>query len=301
MTIRYLTHTHLSDQELLVEVASLAAAERTATARLVAALAEVDARRLYLGQGYSSLFVYCTRALRLSEHAAYSRIEAARASRRFPALLERLADGDLTLTALCLLAPHLTQANQREVLDRARHRSKREIEEIVASLRPRPDVPARLRKLPGRPVARVMEPSSENLSTTSRPSAVHGTLVASAPSPPSPAVVQALASERYKLQLTIGRAMQEKLHRARDLLRHACRRATWRRSWIARSIGCWPISTARSWPRRVGLVCGEPARLARATSRRPCAAPCGGATGGAARSRGRRARAARGRSWSFIT
>jgi hypothetical protein len=133
MTIRYLTHTHLSDQELLVEVASLAAAERTATARLVAALAEVDARRLYLGQGYSSLFVYCTRALRLSEHAAYSRIEAARASRRFPALLERLADGDLTLTALCLLAPHLTQANQREVLDRARHRSKREIEEIGAA------------------------------------------------------------------------------------------------------------------------------------------------------------------------
>ena len=37
--------------------------------------------------------------LHLSEHAAYGRIEAARAGRRFPLILERLADGTLTLTA----------------------------------------------------------------------------------------------------------------------------------------------------------------------------------------------------------
>ena len=52
-----------------------------ATARLVAALGELDARRLYLGEGYSSLFTYCTQVMRLSEHAAYGRIEAARAAR----------------------------------------------------------------------------------------------------------------------------------------------------------------------------------------------------------------------------
>ena len=55
--------------------------ERRATAALVASLAELDERRLYLGEGYSSLFTYCTQCLRLSEHAAYSRIEAARERR----------------------------------------------------------------------------------------------------------------------------------------------------------------------------------------------------------------------------
>ena len=109
--------------------------------RLIAALAEIDTRRLYLGQGCSSLFVYCTRVLHLSEHAAYGRIEAARAARRWPGVLGMLDTGELTLSSLSLLAPHLSDENHREVLTRARYRSKREVEEIVAALRPRPDVP----------------------------------------------------------------------------------------------------------------------------------------------------------------
>jgi hypothetical protein len=81
--------------------------ERHSIADLIAGLAELDMRRLYLAAGYSSLVTYCTRVLQLSEHAAYGRIEAARAVRRFPVLLGRLASGDLTLAAVCLLAPVL--------------------------------------------------------------------------------------------------------------------------------------------------------------------------------------------------
>ena len=54
----------------------------------LALLAEVDARRLYLGEGCSSLFTYCTQVLHLSEHAAYHRIEAARAARQYPVILD---------------------------------------------------------------------------------------------------------------------------------------------------------------------------------------------------------------------
>ena len=64
---------------------------------------EMDARKLYLGEGCSSLFTYCTQVLHFSEHAAYGRIEAARAARRFPAILDGLVDGRLTLTAIGLL------------------------------------------------------------------------------------------------------------------------------------------------------------------------------------------------------
>jgi hypothetical protein len=83
----------------------------------------LDARRLYLGAGCASLFAYCTRVLHLSEHAAYGRIEAARAARRFPSLLEGLAEGELTLTAVGLLAPYLTPENVASVLQDARHKS----------------------------------------------------------------------------------------------------------------------------------------------------------------------------------
>ncbi len=61
--------------------------EREATAALIAALGELDARRLYLAEGCSSLFTYCTQVLHLSEHAAYGRIEAARAARKWPVVL----------------------------------------------------------------------------------------------------------------------------------------------------------------------------------------------------------------------
>ena len=74
----------LSNQELLAEVKVAAGRERDATVRLIALLAELDARRLYLGEGCSSLFTYCTQVLHLSEHAAYGRIEAARAARKWP-------------------------------------------------------------------------------------------------------------------------------------------------------------------------------------------------------------------------
>jgi len=43
--------------------------ERRAMAALIRSLMELDARRLYLGEGCSSLFTYCTRVLHLSESA----------------------------------------------------------------------------------------------------------------------------------------------------------------------------------------------------------------------------------------
>ncbi len=98
--------TDLSDEQLIAHVKRLAAAERRATAALIRSLMEFDARRLYLGEGCSSLFTYCTQVLHLAEGAAYNRIEAARAARLWPIILEALDQGSLTLTAVRLLAPH---------------------------------------------------------------------------------------------------------------------------------------------------------------------------------------------------
>src|SRR5512145_478070 len=97
-TITRASPAQLSDADLLAQLARLAARERDATVALIAHLAELDARRLYLAEGCASLFSYCTQVLHLAEHAAYGRIEAARTARRFPIILEMLGEGSMTLT-----------------------------------------------------------------------------------------------------------------------------------------------------------------------------------------------------------
>src|SRR6266571_5043446 len=148
------TVARLSDRHLLDEVKRLAGRERDVTAELIAHLAEIEERGLHHAEGFGSMFLYCREVLQLSEHAAYARIEAARAARRFPVILEMLADGSLNLTTVGLLGRHLTRDNYREVLAAAKGRSRREVEELVARIHPQPDVPSLIRKLPAaKPVA----------------------------------------------------------------------------------------------------------------------------------------------------
>lgn len=110
----------LPDAVLVAQMKSLLARERDVTAELVAHLAEMDTRDVHLREGYTSLFVYCRDALGLSEWEAYNRIEVARAARRFPVVLEMLAEGSVNLTTVRLLAPQFTPENHREVLESAR-------------------------------------------------------------------------------------------------------------------------------------------------------------------------------------
>ena len=124
--------THVRDDVLLRNTNALIAEERGTMAFLLAHLAEIDARKLYAPLGCSSMFVYCVQKLRFSEDAAYKRIQAARIARRFPMLFMELAEGRLHLTAVCLLAPYLTETNAEELVRAATHRRKSEVEDLLA-------------------------------------------------------------------------------------------------------------------------------------------------------------------------
>lgn len=219
--------THLSNDELLCHVQRLTATERSATARLIAALAELDARQLYLAAGCSSLFTYCTQALRLSEHAAYGRIQAARASRRYAVVLELLEHGDITLTTITLLARHLTADNHRALLDEARGKSRREVERLVAGLQPRPEAPSAIRKLPAPKMARMLPMDSMSAGAQPPSPEAAGPAIATAPAALTPATavnlppaIAPLAPERYRIHITVNAATHDKLRRAQDLMRH---------------------------------------------------------------------------------
>jgi hypothetical protein len=214
--------TRLSDAELVGQLKSLIARERDATAQIVVRLVELDTRDIHLREGYSSLYVYCRDALGLSEWEAYNRIEVARAARRFPVILDMLTKGSVNLTAVRLLAPHLTPSNHREVLESARGKRKPEVEEIVARLSPRPDVAPSVRKLPAPRLELAPAPSPAAVAAT--PVAAlpvpSRTALSATPHPVGPAAVTPLSPDRYKLQLTIGGETLEKLRLAKDMLGH---------------------------------------------------------------------------------
>lgn len=205
----------MTDDALLAETKRVAEAERRSMADLLALLIEVERRELHLALGHSSLFVYCTRALHFSEQAAYTRITAARAARRFPRILDLLADGALTLSSVGALAPHLTHETVEPLLDAAAFKSTRDVERLIACLHPQPDIPATVRAMPQRPAAPPM------LAPTEHASPETDTAAAPIPGPPPRAIVAPLAPRRYMLRLTIGEDTHDKLQRVRALLLHS--------------------------------------------------------------------------------
>ncbi len=208
----------LSDDEVLRGLADLLGRSRRVESDLVAHIAEVEVRRLYAREASPSMFVYCTDVLHLSEGEAYLRIGVARAAREHPVLLEMLADGRLHLSGVGKLAPHLTLENRDVLLPRAVHKSKRQIEELLAEWAPRPDVPTVLRKLPDRPIreerAAQEEDGGEVRTVELRLDGVPR------PVPVAPPRVEPLAPARYRVQFTAGAELYGKLERLRALLRH---------------------------------------------------------------------------------
>ena len=132
--------SHLSDGSLLSGLKTAVARDRETTAELLAHIAEVDQRKLYLPAAYPSMHTYCVEELHLCGQAAFKRILAARMARRFPAIFDAVAQGHLHLSAIVLLAPHLTEDTANELLAAATHKSKADIERILAERFPRPDL-----------------------------------------------------------------------------------------------------------------------------------------------------------------
>jgi hypothetical protein len=147
-------------------------------------------------------------------------------------LLERLADGSITLTTVTLLAPVLSPDNFAELLEAARHKSKRRVEELVAQRRPMPAVASSIRKLPTpgasskQPVVGCLEPPTGSSEAPLLTQEAGTAVPATRPSQPvairvaPPVVMVPLSADLYRLQVTLSRETKEKLQRAQDLLRH---------------------------------------------------------------------------------
>src|SRR5512139_134241 len=97
----------LSDRQLFTSTDAIVAEDRRLTLKLLQHLHEIERRKLHLKHGYSSMFVYCTTHLRLSEPAAARRIRTSRCLARFPELHTLLESGDVNLSTVSIVAKYM--------------------------------------------------------------------------------------------------------------------------------------------------------------------------------------------------
>jgi len=213
------SRTHLSDPALLESAAANAGHERTATADLLADLAEIDARKLYLPAGYPSMFAFCLGELHLSDDAAYKRIAVARTARRFPGIFQAVARGRLHLTAITLLSPYLTEDTAASLLEAAADKSKAEIERLLAERFPKSDLLTWVAEMPASGSAAQLAPER-----VGDPQVV----VESGPDIPQLAPervvdrprVRPLSARSFALQVTLDQGAHDKLRHLQALLSH---------------------------------------------------------------------------------
>ena len=218
------TLTSLSNEELLARLPLVRSTERRATADVIAYLAEIDRRRLYLGQACSSLHAFCVERLGYSEEEAVKRMKVARLCLRLPHVLAELESGAIHLTGLYVLAPHLTAENADALLAEARGKTRREIEALLARWFPRPDDPGKSQKWD---VLSSITPLPE--ARSSGTSAIPGTSDFGARAIPETSGsgttsrfrLEPLSASSYRVEFTAGAALYEKLVFALALHSHA--------------------------------------------------------------------------------
>ena len=217
----------LPNAQLLARVRELVQRGNAVEAELLAHLGEVDARRLYLEEGCSSMFVYCQRVLHFAEGV---RLQANPGGASGAA-----SSGDPGGRATWGAAPDgggsaraKAHDNQLRGIDSGRMPSERGGGSATAR---RPRAPACAARLG----AQVPEPAKQASAAalpqvappraaSSDPSRTSGESNTPPPAPrqtsPERGVTEPLGAERYRVQFTADRALYEQLLELQALMRH---------------------------------------------------------------------------------
>ena len=237
MNCSFDTHPDALHQRLV----ALNSTDRIKTVVLLEALMEADRQRLYAARGYSSMYAYCQHGLKMEEGVICLRIAAARCAAQFGCILPMLREGSLSMAAVHLLRSSLTEQNHRELLAKAQHKSKRQIQQMLADDEPLADVAERVRMLPQRSEQSAPAPKTAGVETAApsqqdngcavEPTAEGAQAASSSTSAKAPATTQStaarpsgrtepLGAKRYGVHFTATEQLHDKLLEAQALLSH---------------------------------------------------------------------------------
>ena len=184
-------------------------AENGNIAKLIAHIAEMSARKVALELGYKNLFDYCVRRLNLSEGAVPARIHVANVSRRFPQLLVALAENRISLTIASLLAAHVSEDNVDKLISDCAGMTRKETEEYLVALRPKPVFEPSIRKRP-QPAAPPSRPDKPTPKAPAPP--VDATPKKSAP------ILQPARPDEFNFRFAADRTFKDKFERLAEVL-----------------------------------------------------------------------------------
>jgi 5-methylcytosine-specific restriction endonuclease McrA len=212
------SRSQLANHEVIRTATARIAHDHVTTAELLADPGELDARKLYLSEGYASMHAYCVGVHNMSEDVAYKRARAAETARRFPAIFDAVAEGRLNLGGVLLLRPHLAPETAEELIAAASRRTREEIERLLAERCPKPDVPTRVEEIsPGVGLLAADDGASDSCGLAPGPvcmTTAQHTVDAAAPR----AKVTPLAPQRFKVEVTLDGDAHRDLVQAQALL-----------------------------------------------------------------------------------
>jgi len=185
----------LKNQELIHKLHGLAKLEKKTTAEIVAVIAEVDRRKLFLDLGHTSLFSYLTVELGYTAASAQRRIDAARLLASVPEMKGELESGALNLIQISVVSQIIRQKKKESPKVSVGVSEKRELLEQVKGL----DL-AQTQRL----VAQALDLEVQ----------VHERK-------------RVQQDDSLRLELTLTKQQQEKLHLARELLSHIHPSLSW--------------------------------------------------------------------------
>ncbi len=113
---------------------------KTCEYELIEVFEAAEKFRVHTALGYSSLFMYATSGLGLSEEVAYIYINVARKVREVPELKAAISRGAVSVSKARRISSVLTRENQKHWLPLAEKLSKRELEKMVAAENPKAEI-----------------------------------------------------------------------------------------------------------------------------------------------------------------
>jgi hypothetical protein len=207
-------------------LADLLRHEHCALGDFLISLAAFDGQQRWRELGYTSLFYFLHRDLKLSAGASQNRKTAVELIQKFPQVEPALRAGHLCLSTVTEVAKVVTAENADEVLPRFFGLSRREAAEVAVEIRPVEVIPRREVVTPLRapaPARVTKAPPGEDLF---HPCETPIQIKPTPPPAPSRDEVKPLDAELSRYHLTVSRSFLAKLAEAKDALSHALPGAT---------------------------------------------------------------------------
>lgn len=147
----------LNDEQLVIYLDKLFCYDRKLNQAIILTLSEIQSRRLYSFMGYASLFEMLVKHFKMSESAAYQRLNAMKLMNAVPAVHTMIENGNLSLTNAAMAQSliqkieniddkKLTITEKQKIVESVCNKTQKEAQVMLAEIHPVASLPKTIEK-----------------------------------------------------------------------------------------------------------------------------------------------------------